>query len=369
MNAENSTEFFQPPILMNVEEASLLSERYEIPEQDIILIALNLSGINAEIPQKRVRFKLTPGTTSRDFYFALCVNSAETPFNLIGSEMYLSSVKIGEVSGLENDTCNDNYFRRNGTELTLNTNARSSCRGCNFCGTYSLEAEDKERLLDKIILEHRVSKILSEKGEADCSNLYRVSICTGCFGSEEKAVKHLINVNDVLNKLNFKGDLRYIGSEIVSEQAIDSIANHIEKFALSFTAEVFARRGEILRPNKARISIDDIKRVLCNIGNRGFEANILYVLGLDPLQVLIDGFEELFPYMNHFPIVNLFQIYSPEQALLKDTEANRIEYYLKARKALENIYKNSTLRPESWENYRPLWYLSFAKEDKNDIRI
>ena len=73
--------------------------------------------------------------------------------------------------------------------------------------------------------------------------------------------------------------------------------------------------------------------------------------------------------MNHFPVVNLFQVYSPEQALLRPNEANRIEYYLTARKILEEMYANSNLRPELWENYRPLWYLSFGREDKNDIRI
>lgn len=369
MGIENPLELRQNPILTSVERASLLSERYEIPKQDIILIALNLSGIKAEIPQKRVRFRLTPDKTSKDFYFALCVNTAETQFRLAGSEISLSGEKIGEVHQLENDTCNDNYFRRNDTELTLNTNARSLCTGCAICRTYSLEAEDKERLLNRDFLERRIREIMSKRGEVDCSNLYRISICTGCFGSERNAVEHLLDLNDVLKRLNFKGTLRYIGSEVSSEQSLDRIASNVSKFALSFTTEVFTRRDKLLRLNKARVSIDIVKKVLYGAVNRGFEANILYVLGLDPLDSFVDGFKQLSPLMNHFPIVNLFQIYSPEQVLLRDKEANGIEYYLKARKALEDIYKNSVHRPESWENYRPLWYLSFGKEEKNDIRI
>jgi len=369
MYTERSTDLRLNPILKDLDEVSFLSEKYDIPRQDIVLTSLNLSGVSSDIPESRVRFRFTPEGVKKDFYFAICVNTIPSTFELKNQAIFLSGEKIGDTSSIENDTCNDNYFRRNGTELTLNTNSRSSCKGCAICGTYSLEADDKERLLRKTLLSQRVKEIMNQHQQNDCSNLYRVTVCTGCFGNEKVTVNHILDLNDVLKDLNFHGTLRYIGSEVTTEEALDKIADKVDRFALSFSVETFTRRTELLRNIKSKVSFEDIKNTLEKSAKRGIETNILYVLGLDPLRDFEEGFKELRPLMNHFPVVNLFQIYSPEQALLRTSEANGIEYYLAARKILEEMYVGSDLRPESWENYRPLWYLSFGKEAKNDIRI
>lgn len=370
MDVERSADLRLDPILRDVGEASVLSERFQIPLQDVILTALNVSGVSSHIPEKRIRFRLTPSGTQKDFYFAISVDTTNpTPFRLENQTIYLADEKIGNVSFVENDTCNDNYFRRNGTELTLNTNSRSSCAGCAICGTYSLDADDKGRLLRKDVLSQRIKEIMFNRGQKDVSNLYRVTVCTGCFGSEKTTVNHMLNLNEALVNLGFKGILRYIGSEITSESALDKIAERIPHFALSFSTETFTRRDELLRKIKSRVMFDDIKKAIKSSTDRGIEANILYVLGLDSLSAFKEGFSQLQPLTNHFPVINLFQVYSPEQILLRDRGGDRMEYYLEARKFLEKMYETSPLRPESWENYRPLWYLSFGKEEKNDIRI
>lgn len=370
MNVERQDVFRSNPILRDRGDALALSEKFQIPEYDVILTALNLSGVASDLSEKRIRFHLTPGGTQKDFYFALCVNTISyTPFKLKDGSIYLAGESIGSVSLVENDTCNDSYFRRNGTELTLNTNSRSSCTGCAICGTYSQEADDKDRLMKKKILSRRVNEIMFENGQKDFSNLHRVTVCTGCFGSEKTIVNHLLDLNNVLQNNGFNGILRYIGSEITSENALDTLARNVGHFSLSFSTEMFTRRNLLLRKIKSRVSFDDTKRILKGCLDRGVEANILYVLGFDSLSSFEDGFRQLKPIMNHFPVINLFQVYSPEQVLLRNDEANNIEYYLKARKIIEDLYKTSSLRPESWENYRPLWYLSFGEEEKNDIRI
>lgn len=351
------------------QEAERLARKYEIPTEDIVLISLNLSGIKAEIPDKRIRFKLKLNSSSEVFYFAICVNTTATPFEYKDSKIYLKGEEIATVFEPEKDTCDDNYFRRERTELTLNSNSRSSCRGCKFCETYNQGANDLERLWNRDLVEERIKQILQENDLKDITDLFRVTICTGCFGTEIGALEHLLMVNKVLKTLGFQGLLRYIGSEIVSEGALDIIKEEIGKFALSFTAEVFTRRNELLKETKSKVTLDHIKEILFLSLKRGFYTNILYILGLDPLEISITTFSKFAPYMNRIPIINLMQNYLPEQEGLKDPQARNIEYYLKARKGLEKIFKPTGLRPNSWENYRPLWYFSFAGEKLNEIRI
>jgi hypothetical protein len=357
------------PILNNIHEAETLAERYRIPVEDVIMIGLNLSGISAEISDDRIRFTLQLKPSEEQFYMALCVNTAPTQFAYRNSQIFLGGTAIGNVINPEEDTCNDNYFRRNKTELTLNTNSRSSCQGCNICKTYHLNADDKVRLLDDSTLSGRLAAILHENGLPDASSLHRVTICTGCFGTEERALSHILMVNRALKNSGFDGILRFMGSEVVSEGALDAISRKVDRFALSLTVEVFTRRRELLIPVKSRLSMDQVKAALNGLNQRGFEGNILYVLGLDPKHAVIDGFQELAPNMNHFPVINLFQMYGSEQMALRDSEASKMEYYLDVRQELERIFNSTSLRPESWENYRPLWYTAFAGEPKNDIRI
>ena len=54
-------------------------------------------------------------------------------------------------------------------------------------------------------------------------DIERLTICTGCFGSEEAALSHILLVNQVAKNFRFNGTLHYIGSEIQSYKAFDAI--------------------------------------------------------------------------------------------------------------------------------------------------
>lgn len=54
--------------------------------------------------------------------------------------------------------------------------------------------------------------------------------------------------------------------------------------------------------------------------------------------------------------------------MLRHSTGWNIEYYIKARKILEEMFKDTPLRPKPWENYRSLWYLTFDNEVLYDIR-
>jgi hypothetical protein len=356
-------------LVCDLKDVSRLSSEYHIPAEDIIFIALNLSGIKADIPDSRIRFKLRPKSENEEFYFAVCVNTRETPFEYKAGRIYLGDDEVAEVIDPEKDTCDDTYLRRAGTELTLNSNSRSQCRGCAFCGTYSQGSNDLNSLVTLDRLLNRFSSIANQNKRSDFSDLFRVTICTGCFGTENLALEHILLVNKALSRFGFQGTLRYIGSEIASVNALDIIKENIKNFALSLSVEVFERRRQLLKEPKASMSFQQIKDLLTMGLDRGFRTNILYILGLDPEVKVVEGLRELAPLMNEFPVLNLIQDYLPHHEHLKDPDARSIDYYLRIRREIEKIYKPSTLRPQSWENYRPLWYYTFADEEINGIRI
>jgi len=355
-------------MLQSIFQVEELSKKYNIPIEDIILIALNCCGIQANIPEKRIRFKLKLNSCKELFYLAICVNTRESPFFMKNNKLFLYDKEIGNVIERENDTCDSSYFRRNKTVLTLNSNSRSKCRGCKFCGTYDQDSEDINNLLAEDRLSKRINEILKLNSLKDLSNLIEVSICTGCFNNEEDALNHILMLRRVLKNFGFYKEIKYIGSQIISQRSFKILRN-IRPFSLYLTLECFTRRKELLKHYKANISISKAKRILRSSISNGFNTTILYILGLDPIDVVIDKFKEFYFYMNRFPIINLFQNYLSQQETLRISDAKNIEYYLKARKELEKIFHNSNLKPRPWENYRPLWYLAFNGKKINDIRI
>jgi len=59
-------------------------------------------------------------------------------------------------------------------------------------------------------------------------------------------------------------------------------------------------------------------------------------------------------------VVNIYQVQTPGQIDAMDPEAKKLEYYAHARKLIEGVMGDTKLMPHPWENFRPLWYETFA---------
>jgi len=359
-------------MLTNWRRIEKLSEKYSINKEDLILMSLNLSGSITQLSSPRLRMNLTlKYFPDEKFYFAIPnrINRNETDFEISNDILYLMGEEIGHLTRIENDDCSSSYFRRNNTVITLNSNRRSTCEGCKFCPN-NLELNSEDLALDTHQkLRNHLNLVLSGSNHADMSGIRRLTICTGCFESEERTVQHLLMVYEVAKSMGFLGVLHYIGSQINSNDTLDLLVNKIDHFMYTMTVECFTNRSKLMNQKKGSLTLDDYKRLGAESVKRSITTSTIHILGLDSLQETIDGFRGFYKATNYFPIINLFQPHVPEHYDLLADDARDIEYYLTIRKSMEDLYSNANLKPKAWECYRSLWYYYYSNQKVTSVHI
>lgn len=362
-------------MLANPHEAMAVSEIYNVPPEDILFLDLNLSGARFHLPYSRIRFEFLPEyrpyfriSMERNIkkYFFPLPTSQSSNYYIEDDYLKMNREILGKVKGTTEDTCDSSYSRRNGTVLNLNPNSKSLCHGCKFCHTIQQTARDGTCLFTSSEFRLFLKKWIQENFLPDLSNLIQVALITGCFGSENKVVKYLKIIKKVLNEYKFNGELLYYGSEIVSNKALDEL-KEVEPFALCLSLECFENRDTMLRDTKRNISIENARNILSRAKENGFKSNFSYILGIESLESMEKLFKGIYSFINRFPIINVFQIHRGQEKL-RHPDAWKIEYYMKARKMLENLFVETDMRPRPWENYRGLWYLQFGESILDGIR-
>jgi len=356
-------------MINNYNDLVVLSKKYDIPIYDVIFIAINRYGVIMDSNEKRIRMKIKLNGLEEEYYIAIAVNTFSSPFILKDDKIYLNNKEIAKIVKLEKDTCDTTYFRKNMKEMTLNSNARSKCSGCKFCGSYNLDAKDQYHLTDEEVIHNYVLNLLKQNNMKDLSNIEGITVCTGCFKDEEKLLEHLILLREELKKFGFNKRLKYIGSQIRSDKALNIIKEKLMPFSLFVTTEVFSNREKIMRKEKASLDIDKTCDLLNRANKLGIEATILYIAGLENIEVFEENMIKISNSVNKFPIVQIFQNYEKEHEDYRDVSAKDISFYLEIRKKLESIFKDTNYTPNSWENYRSLFYTKFKDKEYKCVRI
>lgn len=333
-----------------------------------MLIALNKAGVRSDIRKPRMRVALRLESRPEEAMFLiLSLGRIDSPFRLDENEITLHGRRVATIEALEDDDAVLGYFRNGHRVLTLNSNARSQCIGCAFCPN-TMEAASDPRLAALDDLDAYLTALESDFEMDDLSGVDTVTICTGCFHYEHLALDHLRQVRESMTAHGCTGNIHFLSSVLTSDEGLDAAAE-IGPFHLTTTIECFDRRGEILKQSKAKLTPADVVPLLARAQDRGIKADYTYIVGLDDQGLAEEYLAQYAPLTTTFPRFQIFQPHTAFMDVYVAAGGHQMEYYLSMRKMIEKLFVNTPLRPRSWENYRPLWYFSFADEDLQCVRI
>lgn len=350
------------------EHVAALAREWSVPEEDVLLIALNKAGVRSEIKKPRMRVALRLESRPQEAMFLiLSLGRIDSPFRLDENEITLHGRRVAVIEALEDDDAVLGYFRNGRRVLTLNSNARSQCIGCAFCPN-TMEAASDPRLAALDDLDAYLTALEWDFEMEDLSGVDTVTICTGCFHYEHLALDHLRQVRESMTAHGCTGNIHFLSSVLTSDEGLDAAAE-IGPFHLTTTIECFDRRGEILKQSKAKLTPADVVPLLARAKERQIKADYTYIVGLDDESLAEEYLSQYALLTTTFPRFQIFQPHSAFMDVYVAPGGHQMEYYLSMRKMIERLFIDTPLRPRSWENYRPLWYFSFADEDLQCVRI
>jgi hypothetical protein len=354
--------------LIGYDECSLqkfgdMSRRYEVPVEDILLIAINMHGISSDQPRHRARIAVRLATApSVPWNVIVPLNANRSPFTLDGDQLSLGRRPIGNVQRIDADEAVGGYFRDNGHAATLNPNARSRCTGCAFCPN-TLEAAADPRLREDARISELLEAMQEQHPERDLTKLREVTVSTGCFEREPEALRHLRQLRKILTAHGITARIGFLTSVLRSDDAFRELAASVSPFVLRLTIECLTRRDLLLKASKASLARAEMADLLTRARNAGLETSFTYIVGLDPISDLRTGLRRLAPGVSAFPNFQVYQAHNSIMAGMRAPGADSVEFFLRARREIEQVFEPTELRPQAWEGYRSLWYFAFADEN------
>lgn len=347
---------------LRLDGVARLANRYDVPVEDAVLIALNLCGIAS--PLNRHRARVTVRLTSEPtvpWMIIVPLNASMSPFKLVGDELRLGEDIVGVVRRVDADEAVGGYLRDGGQAATLNPNARSRCVGCAFCPN-TLEAAADPRLSEERELNELLAAMVEQHPRRDLGELREVTVSTGCFEREDAAIGHLIGLRSALTGRGIAARIGFLTSVVRSDAAFAMLAQDVAPFVLRLTAECFTRRDLLLKASKARVGSDEMPDLLRRARGAGLDTSFTYIVGLDPLDDVRTGVAALAPHVSEFPNFQVYQAHNSIMDGLRTPTSDPLEFCLRARREIEEIMAPFKTRPAAWECYRPLWYFTFAGE-------
>jgi hypothetical protein len=336
-----------------------LADEFGVPELDVLFIAANTCGARTNLPYPRARMQLRPRNSDETWQLILPLDNERSPFRLDENGLLLDDEPVAGLVALENDDVVLTYLRANGRSLTLNTHSRSTCTGCLFCPNVIEDAADAT-LHNATELGEVLDWVIADHDWPGLRDVEVITVCTGCFRTPEAAIAHMVALRVAAGERGFTGRLHFLSSVVRDRAHLERLATEAGPFHLTLTLECFTRRNLLLKDTKASLTLSDACRILDDCAELGILGDFTYVAGLDPLADNIPGLTQLAGSVTAFPRIQVFQAHNSYMRAARSADADDLRYYLQVRQAVEPLMVARGLRPISWENYRPLWYSSFA---------
>ena len=340
----------------------------DIPYPDVALIALNALGVTGDLGLPRVRMQLRLPRHADTWQIILPLGERGSPFSMDNEGVHLKGSLIASVCGWENDDVVLTYFRKNRRAITLNSYSRSTCTGCVFCPNVIEDAADRV-VSYKDEFEALLSWICADNGWDDLRAADVVSVCSGCFKTPEAATAHLSALRRATEAFGFGGRMHLLSSVVRSRDDLKRLNDEAGPFHLTLTLECFERRDLLLKRSKASLTLEEACRILDDCARIGMDGDFTYVVGLDRLETAVEGLSRLADHVTTFPRIQILQAHNDYMRRYRGPGAESLQYFLDVRHRTESAFAARGLAPQSWENYRPLWYTRFAGEAVAGPRI
>ncbi len=346
-----------------------LSSKYNISVQEVGLIDFNRTGVYLDNNDVKIGFRTRFNGSilyNNDLsWFALPVRSCvDSNFHIQDGKVYFKEYQIGITDNPVLDTCDISY-QRGKHLLNLNSRSRSNCVGCKACVHNDKSLYDNTVIKDKheLITKEDIELFFYQKERLGTSiaSLKQIAVVTGLFESEDQALQHMKDVACVAKSFGFKGELVYFGCQMMKSETLKEFSE-LGDVAIVFAIDNFTQRKKKLSPVKSKFTLDDFYASMSIAKSYGIKTTFAYIAGVDDISSVAENFKYFSKVCSYFPIVNIFQIQTNLQVQALNEEAKNLEYYIKVRKIIEEIFKSTKMRPRRWENYRPLWYREFNNE-------
>lgn len=344
---------------LSLNDVGQLAKNHGIPLLDTIMIAANSYGVRPAIEYPRVRMQIKPLGSDEVWQIILPLDNEQSPFELADGYLLLSGAPAAELVGAENDDVVLTYLRAGGRSITLNTYSRSNCTGCLFCPNVIEDASDATlNGVDELagVLEW----LLADNEWQDLSHAEVITVCSGCFNNPDAAIAHMGALRRAASRYAFTGRLHLLSSVLRDHDDLKRLREECGAMHLTLTLECFERRSLLLKDSKASLTLERACQILDDCRRLDILADFTYVAGLDSYASAIRGLSALAPHVSMFPRIQVYQAHNDYMRSARNPEAADLSYYLRLRNDLESVFAPTGLAPRSWENYRPLWYSTFA---------
>jgi hypothetical protein len=360
------------PISSTVHRWRRLAVRHDLEWSELLLIALNLYGLRGNNTEG---MRLRLNSEDEEFMLVLPADRATSPFSLRAhvdpsspqhglSELCVDGTPVAEIIEAEPGEEVRGYLRADGTAATL---------------LLQSEVEPAELVKCYRDLLEALASDLADDGEQHLFD--EVTLSAGGARDEQTVVEHLLAVREAMTAegLPESTTLGVLTPALRSKAAFDELAGKVGPVLLFLTTETYqddsaALAAEPIVPEDAAAAdpsvapaashqSERLSEILSAAREAGHRTSFTYTVGSEPLDEMRAWLLPLAEQTTMWPSLTILPAESPvDDSQHVAAPDERLDFFLEARRLLEQIFAPTQLRPQPWRCYRGLWYRQHAGE-------